>query len=127
MRSTYTSRLLSVFIALAAQRALRFGFVADGFHVVAIRTGHEGAEVVGMIDLADAGGSVVLPAGRHRGCVKGFDLVTIVGNECNMHGALSLAAAAEPKFGLAALTESRISAYLDHQFYPQRRECTREK
>jgi hypothetical protein len=28
--------------------------MADGFHVVAIRTNHEGAEVIGVIDLADA-------------------------------------------------------------------------
>src|SRR5450755_4733763 len=101
--------------------------MADGFQVVAIRTNHKGAEVIGVIDLADAGRSIVLPAGRHRRCVKGPDLVAIVGNESNMHGALNLAIGSEPKFRFVGLSKSRISTYFNHQFYSQGRECTREK
>src|ERR1700731_5465530 len=96
MRSTYTSRLLSVLIASTAPRALGFGLVTDRLYIVAIRTNHEGAEIIRVIDLADSGWPVVLASGGHGRHVEGDDLFAIFRRECKMHGPLGLFAGFKP-------------------------------
>src|SRR5450631_1479157 len=130
----YAMHAIDIHIAafLCAHRSrgevtLRFGLMAHGFHVVAIRSGYECTEIIWMVDIADTGWAVVCAAGSHRRRVKGFDLITIVGKECNMHGSLDLPAASEPKFRLAAFAKPRPSTYLHHKLNAQRRQCAREK
>src|SRR3984957_8672617 len=122
MRSTYTSRPLSVLIASTAPRALGFGLVTDGLYIVAIRTDHKGAEIIRVVDLADSGWSVVLASGSQSRRVEGHDLIAIFRRECKMHGPLDLLAFSKPEFRFAAFSKSSPSAEFGHQFDAEGRE-----
>ena len=103
--------------------ALLSGGVADGLDVVAVGVEHEGAVVVGVVDLAHARPAVVRRAGLERGGVEGIDGLTILGRERHVHAAVGPPIAlGDPEEGELAAKSPHVRSRLHHQLHPEWRE-----
>ena len=78
--------------------------MVHGLDVVSVGVEHEGAVVMRVIDLPDAGSTVVAAAGTERGCMKSVDGRPICCRESDMDPSPRLTAS-NPEVWLCVATE----------------------